>query len=192
MSVLANEKLVTTEELLALPEDGVDRELIRGSLRERPMTRRNRWHSRVETVIARLLDVWLDEQPEPRGEVVSGEAGFQLSRDPDTAVGIDVAYVPAEIVSKSVDRTYFEGPPRLAVEILSPSDTQEQIDEKVELYLEIGVAVVWVVNPRLRTVTVYRADTPPAVFTGGQELMAEPHLPGFRTTVARIFGERAP
>jgi hypothetical protein len=39
--------LMTTEELLAIPEDGTDRWLIAGELRERPMTRRNRFHSRT-------------------------------------------------------------------------------------------------------------------------------------------------
>jgi hypothetical protein len=36
---------MTTAQLLALPDDGVERELIRGELRERPTTRRNRLHA---------------------------------------------------------------------------------------------------------------------------------------------------
>ncbi len=48
MSTTVSKRPMTTEELLALPEDGLDRELIRGQLREKPMTRRNRWHSRNE------------------------------------------------------------------------------------------------------------------------------------------------
>jgi hypothetical protein len=38
---------MTTEELLALPPGGVERWLIRGKLRQKPMTIRNRWHSRI-------------------------------------------------------------------------------------------------------------------------------------------------
>ena len=45
-------QLMTTEELLAIPEDGTDRWLIAGELRERPMTRRNRFHSRVTFRVA--------------------------------------------------------------------------------------------------------------------------------------------
>jgi Uma2 family endonuclease len=145
---------MTTEELLSLPEDGIDRELIRGQLREKPMIRCNRRHSRVEILIGTALEKWLESRPEPSGEVVSGEAGFRLRRDPDSTVGIDVAYVSAEVAAREPNAMYFEGPPVLAVEILSPSDKQEEIDEKVEveLYLETGVAVVWVVNPRFKTV----------------------------------------
>jgi len=71
-------RLMTTEELLALPEDGTDRWLIAGELRERPagelrerpMTVRNRFHSRVTIRVGKSLDNWLDEQPEPRGQVL--------------------------------------------------------------------------------------------------------------------------
>src|SRR5690349_20342695 len=90
---------LTTEDLLALPENGTDRELIRGELREKPVTRRNRRHSRTMVRIGYLLERWLQRQPEPRGEVVCGEAGFRLLRNPDTTVGIDVAYVSAEVAS---------------------------------------------------------------------------------------------
>lgn len=188
MSTLVSTRQMTTEEMLAFPEDGVDRELIRGQLRERPMTRRNRWHSSVEASIAHILRGWLDIQPEPRGLVVSGEAGFRLRRDPDSTVGIDVAYVSAEVAAIEPDVMYFEGPPVLAVEILSPSDKQEEIDEKVELYLETGVAVVWVVNPRFKTVCVYRPGADPELFSQRHELAAEPHLPGFRVKLASLFG----
>ena len=100
-----------------------------------------------------------------------------------------MAYVSAEVAAINPEAAYFEGPPVLAVEILSPSDVQEEIDEKVELYLETGVAIVWVVNPRFATITVYRPNAAPVMFSGDQELSAEPHLPGFRVAVSKIFGK---
>jgi Uma2 family endonuclease len=188
MSTIVRPSTMTTEEMLALPDDGMDRELIHGQLREKPMTKRNRWHSVAEAQIAMLLGIWLKGQPEPRGRVVSGEAGFRLRRNPDTSVGIDVAYVSLEVVAATPDSApFFEGPPTLAVEILSPSDKQEEIDDKIAAYLEFGVLLVWVVNPRFRTVCVYRPGAAPELFNEHQELSAEPHLPGFRTPVAAIF-----
>ena len=77
---------MTTGELLSLPEDGTDRWLIAGELRERPMTLRNRFHSRAMVRLAYLLERWLEEQPEPRGQILAGEAGIILRRDPDTTV----------------------------------------------------------------------------------------------------------
>jgi Uma2 family endonuclease len=134
---------MTTEELLALPANGVDRWLIRGRLREKPRTVRNRWHSRILVRVAQFLDVWLDQQPGPRGSVLGGEAGVRLCRSPDTTVGIDVVYVSAEVMAAQTAATrLIGGVPVLAVEVLPPNDTQDEINEKVDGYLEAGVRLV--------------------------------------------------
>jgi Uma2 family endonuclease len=181
-------RLMTLEEMLALPEVDVDRELFEGRLVERPMTLRNRWHSGAEARLARLLCEWLETLPEPRGQIHSGEAGFRIRRNPDTSVGIDVAYVSAEVIAATPETSpYFEGPPILAVEILSPSNLHGEMVEKIRAYLDAGVALVWLVDPYFRTVIVYRPDVPPQMFNVQQELSGEPHLPGFKTAVTRIF-----
>jgi Uma2 family endonuclease len=181
--------LMTTEELLALPVDGVERWLIRGELREKPMTVRNRFHSRALVLVGQCLLNWLDKQPEPRGQVLGGEAGVRLRRTPDSTVGVDVVYVSAETVAQQTDdTTLIDGVPVLAVEILSPSDTQEEIHEKVGEYLRVGVRIVWVMDPADRTVRVYGPDAGPQLFNEFQELTGDPHLPGFRAPVARLFG----
>lgn len=64
---------MTTEQLLTLPDDGVERWLIKGQLREKPMTVRNRWHSRVMIRVGFLLENWRQNQPEPRGSVLGGK-----------------------------------------------------------------------------------------------------------------------
>jgi len=180
-------ELMTWEEFLALPDDGMEHDLIRGELRTKPMTRRNQHHARTEARIAHLLSSWLESHSAYSGLIVSGEAGFRLSRNPDIGVGIDVAYVGADVVDSSRDSADFEGPPILAVEIRSPSDTQEEIDEKISLYLETGVAVVWIVHPRFKTVTVDRPNAEPVLFHKDQTIDAEPHLPGFRAVVGKFF-----
>ena len=80
--------------------------------------------------------------------------------------------------------------PVLAVEILSPSDTQESITDKISAYLRAGVALVWIVEPVFRTIIIYRPDAQPQLVNLDQELSAEPHLPGFRVTVADLFPRR--
>jgi Uma2 family endonuclease len=188
MSTATAPRLMTTEELLALPDDGVERWLIRGELREGGMTRRNRWHSRIEARLAHLLGEWLDRQPEPRGAVYSGEAGVILRRDPDTTVGVNVAYVSAEIAAAEPDdTTMLLGVPTLAVEVLSPTNTEEQVNEKLDAYRDARVPLVWVVDPHLRTVLALRPGVEPVLFNVTSEIDAEPHLPGFRVPVGRIF-----
>ena len=88
---------MTSEALLALPDNGTDRWLIRGELREKPMTVHNRLHSKITASVTTCLKNWRDAQPAPRGDVLCGEAGVRLTRDPDTTVGIDVVYVSADL-----------------------------------------------------------------------------------------------
>jgi Uma2 family endonuclease len=190
MNVEAAAHSMTREEFWALPDDGVERQLIRGVLMEKPMTRRNRKHSRVEAKLARLLGDWLAGLPEPRGEILAGEAGFNLRRDPVTGVGIDLAYISAELSAATPEgAVYVDGVPILAVEILSPSDTLEEILEKVTEYLGVGVAQVWLVEPVFRTVTVYRAATEPQLYNATSELSGDPEMPGLRIQVAEIFSK---
>lgn len=180
--------LMTTEEFLALPDDGVDRELIRGELREYPMTTRAYAHSRVNMRLAHIFVDWLDRQPLPRGEVIGGEARVRLFRDPDTMVGIDLAYISPDAAARTErDASFVDGPPVLAIEILSPSQVVEDILAKVSDYLEAGVLIVWLVEPVFGTITVYRPDAEPEFFNKSQEITAEPQLPGFRVAVAEIF-----
>jgi Uma2 family endonuclease len=181
-------ELVTVEQLLAMPEDGIDRDLIRGQLKERPMTRRSRRHAKTEARVNHLLQVWLDRRPHPRGDVFSGEVGCILRRDPDTTVGIDVAYITAEHAAQQTDATrLIEGPPLLAVEILSPSDTHEDVAARVDEYLACGVALVWIVDTHFQTVTVHRRNSPPELCNVTQTLAADPELPGFSVAVKDLF-----
>ncbi len=186
-ATIASEPM-TTEALLALPDDGVERWLIRGQLREKPMTVRNRLHSKVLVSLASCLKNWRDAQPEPRGDVLGGEAGVRLRRDPDTTVGIDIVYVSPEVLARQTDETtLIEGVPLLAVEILSPSNTIDEINEKIDAYLSVGVPLVWIMDPYRRTATIYRPQRPARLVAEGEELSGEPVLPGFRVALADLF-----
>ncbi len=188
MSIVSPPDLVTLDQFLLIPRDDMDRELIRGEVRERPMTRRNRFHAKAEANLARLIGNWVANQTEPTGAVYSGEVGCILHRNPDTNVGIDVAYFSLEtIASQSNVTTMIDGAPILAIEILSPSDQQAEIAEKVGVYLDAGVKLVWIVDPHFRTVTVHREQTPPVLFNVNQSISGESILNGLELNVAEIF-----
>jgi Uma2 family endonuclease len=179
---------MTTAELLAMPDDGIDRWLINGELREREMPVRNRFHSETMSKVAQHLSNWRDSQPQPRGKVLTGDAGVRLPGEPETTFGIDIVYITTDVLANQPpDTTIVEGVPTLAVEILSPSDTQEDINEKVDALLAAGVSLVWLIDPHARTVVVRRPDAAPRMFNEQEEMTAEPHLAGFRVAVARLF-----
>ena len=186
MSIGVSEKQMTAEEFLALPDDGTERMLLRGRLWEKPMTKRNRWHCRVENRIGQLISNWLDSVGRPIGEVYSGEAGFRLSSD--TVVGIDVAYADHSVATRDSDETtMLEGSPILAVEILSPNDKQDEINAKIDDYLAAGVRFVWIVDTHFETVVVHQPGQTPEMFAGDEELVCEPEMPGFRVKARHIF-----
>jgi Uma2 family endonuclease len=181
-------KRMTVDEFLALPEDGVRRWLIRGEIREEGMTIRNRFHSSAMANLAYELGVWRRTQPKPWGQVVCGEAGVRLDANDDETIGVDVAYVSHNVlVQQSGDSTIIEGVPTLIVEILSPSTQMQNVDEKIDLYLEAGVPLVWVVDPRDETVTIYQPGKRPTLVNADENLIGESALPGFDVPVARLF-----
>ena len=83
--------------------------------------------------------------------------------------------------------TMLEGAPTLVVEVLSPSDKLEDVNEKIDEYLDSRVPIVWIIDPRFQTVTVHRKDAEPELFNRNASLSAEPHLPGLSLDVRSIF-----
>jgi Uma2 family endonuclease len=77
--------------------------------------------------------------------------------------------------------------PDLVVEVVSPSDRMTDVQAKVDDYLRAGVRLVWVVEPRARTVTAYVPGRPPRVYGEADDLDGGDVLPEFRLPVAEIF-----
>ena len=122
---------------------------------------------------------------------VCPETGFVLQRDPDTVRAPDVAFVSSERTGGRRRRgPYFEGAPDLAVEVLSPGNTDREMTEKVAEYLAAGGRVVWVVDPRQQRVTVHRPECVPRHLSREDTLDGAPVLQGFRLPLAEIFGPR--
>ena len=196
MAMLSDAGLLTTEQCLAPPDDGLERDLIQGRVRVLGRvtggTDDGPRHAPHLGGDERSLPApaWVKSTPAPRGRVLTGEAAFRLRQNPDTLVGIDVAYISAELAAVVLVGTFsIDGVPVLAVEILSRSDSQEGITAKIADYLAAGAALVWVVGPVFQTVSVYRPDAPPTMFDVTQQLDGGPRLAGFRSDVAEVFAD---
>lgn len=189
MSVDSPPRRMTVDEFLSLRDRrDVERMLIRGELWERKMTYRHPWHSSVLMKVAFFLEQWYRSQSELIGTVVGGDAGFRIMGPKDSIVGIDAAFVPKDTpLYRYGGKVVFDGPPILAVEILSPSDRQKDIDTKVDIYLGANIPLVWIIAPHQQTVTVYRPDAEPKLFAQSATLSGEPHLPGLTIPVGELF-----
>jgi Uma2 family endonuclease len=182
---MSTTSLVTAAELLDLPTGmGKRYELITGELRVMSPSgwRHGKIVSRLNAKLASFVEK-LD-----LGIVFGAETGFLLASNPDTVRAPDVSFVSKQNVPKEEPQeSFWPGAPDLSVEVLSPSDRTGEVDEKIEAWLTAGCAAVWVVDPKLRTVAIYRPDQNAEVRSAGQALTGEPILPGFSYAVDELF-----
>jgi Uma2 family endonuclease len=81
--------------------------------------------------------------------------------------------------------------PDLAVEVVSPSNTAEEILTKIEEYFRAGAKRVWVIYPSLQQVYVYVSPTQNHILSRSDRLDGEDILPGFELPVSLLFDEAA-
>ncbi len=98
----------------------------------------------------------------------------------------DVALVWAARMPAGTNDPELFIPPDLVVEAVSPTNTFDQQLERVFEYLEAGVPLVWVVQPAIRLLHVYRRDGSVAVFRAGATLN-DALLPGLSLEVGKVF-----
>jgi Uma2 family endonuclease len=157
-------------------------ELVEGVLVEKAM---GFLESRIAIVIGRLLDSYCEQKDLG---IVAGEAGLMrltsgLVRIPDVSVVL-WSRLPGRRIPKEAIPSLT---PDLAVEVLSKSNTAEEIDRKVLEYFTGGSQCAWIVDPDTRSVRVYVSPAESVLLTGDQLVKADGVLPGFEISVAEIF-----
>jgi len=173
-------RLMTAEELLEMPDDGMLHELVHGELLT--MTPAKAAHGKIGMAIAFRLAHYVDEHR--LGATFTSDTGFVLSRNPDTVRAPDASFVRAE--RNRFEDEFFPGAPDLAVEVISPSDRHGEVEQKVREYLAAGTQMVVVIDPRKQTAAVH---TP----AGDQRLSIDDTLdgadvvPGWRLSLRDIF-----
>ena len=171
----------TIDDLYNVPEDGQKYELVDGEIVVSPA---GFYHSQIAVRIGYLLLRFLEDSP--LGIVCGADVGIILPngnlRSPD------VSFIKNEkLPGGKAPETFGEIIPDLVVEVLSPSDNMRQVADKIGEFLECDVPLVWLVDPKARTVTVYRSLTDTRQLAGDDTIDAAPVLPGFTTKVSDFF-----
>ena len=176
--------LLTAEDLLRLYGEGVRGELIRGVLRETmPSGQR---HGKIVARLLILLGMFIE--PRRLGTLVASDSGVLLERDPDTVREPDIAFTSiARLPADAVLDGYAEVVPDLVVEIVSPGDRQRDLADKVAMWLNHGVRLVWVVRPASRAIEVHRSAAAVETLNEAATLSGNDVLPGFSCSVSAIF-----
>ncbi|GAB4545722.1 MAG: hypothetical protein OHK0023_04440 [Anaerolineae bacterium] len=124
------------------------------------------------------------------GEVMT-ESGFLLATDPDTVRAPDVAFVArARIPATHGD--YYAFAPDLAVEVVSPANTDTEMAEKIAQYFAAGAQQVWVIYPKARVIYVYRSAKDVTILDMNDTLEGGDLLRGFAVRVRDIFAQLRP
>lgn len=177
--------LLTADDLMRLPRGrGARHELIRGELRTMPPSGEE--HGIVAGEVFGIVRDYV--KLNRLGYVLAAETGFSIAHNPDTVRAPDMAFISARRFPMSGPSTkYSEIAPDLLAEVVSPSDTENEVIAKVQQWLAFGVRLVWVVYPRTRSVIVYRSLRDPQRLASNDELTGEDILPGFKCKVADFF-----
>ena len=182
-TAVATQTQYTPEDLLDLP-DSESFELVRGQLVERNMGIESSWISS-----GLLVRLWRFCEDQDIGWVLPPDCGYQcFPHDPRMVRKVDVSFVrkgrfPGDVLPKGWARIA----PDLAIEVISPNDLAEELEEKLIDYRKADVPLVWVIYPKCRTVMVYRRDGSISRLFEGDELSGEDVVPGFRCKIREIL-----
>ena len=168
----------TPEELYESLDEEPKAELIDGEIITMPPATIR--HSRTSDMILTLTRLFVEAQG--LGEVFSN-AGMRLGEQRYVP---DVAFV-ASAHADRMQETHIAGAADLVVEVISPSDTYSEVEEKVADWLNAGTQAVVVVDPRRRMVKVHRSVTDATVLTESDTLAVDDVVPGWEMPVREIF-----
>ena len=158
-------------------------ELIDGVLVEKPMGTRE---SLLAVVISGLLRNHVE--PGDLGVVLGADGVLRL--DPKTLRAPDVSFIPWSAFPNGEipeDEAYWSVAPALAVEVLSPTNTDAEIDRKLGELFAAGCKLAWVIDPVTQSAKVYTSPKKLKEVDATGTLDGGKVLPGFKLALADLF-----
>jgi len=178
-------KYLTADDLLAMPDGGEGYELVDGRLVRKGMGSKS---SYVNRRVSRFVGTYADDND--LGWVFESECGYQcFPYEPNRVRKPDVSFIRKDRLPEGdLPDGWLRIRPDLAVEVISSKDRAEKLFAKLADYRAIGVPLVWVVDPKSKTVVVQVAGQPTQrVFEAEEELTGGDVLPGFSVKVSDLF-----
>jgi len=177
-------KVWTDEEFMALPKDGHHYEIVNGELVD--MGSSGALHGYVCSLILAALASYV--LPKKLGVILDSSTAFKMKngnrRSPD------ISFFAKERLQGMTELPtgFLDGAPDLAIEVLSPGNTVEEIHDKLVEYFENGTRLVWIIHPSEHYILVYRsAQEPDRLLKSVDSLDGEEVIPGFTLPVAELF-----
>ena len=185
MQPLANSKALTDEQFMSLPEDSYCYEYVDGKLVI--LANSGVEHGYLALILGYFLTGFV--RTHKLGVTCDSSTAFKMKtgnkRSPD------LAFIAKERLQglKRLPKGFFDGSPDLAVEIISPNNTFEEIHNKLVEYFENGTRLVWVILPDEECVLVYRKPKPSKLLQLEDSLDGEDVIPNFNLPLSELFQE---
>lgn len=175
---------ITADEFFEMSFPNERTELVRGEVIR--MSPTGAEHGVVAGNIHTLLHVHV--KANKLGVVCAAETGFTIARDPDTVRAPDTAFVSHErMAGMPRPRKCWPFAPDLAVEVVSPGDTAEEIETKVGEWFAGGTRRVWVFYPVPCKAHDYGSPTNVRILQAEDVLDGGDVVPGFTCRVSEVF-----
>ena len=188
MTAAATEHLITADEFLHMKEqEGA--ELVDGRIVEVPMGGMSSW---LGGELLFLIRSYLASNP--MGWVFPQETGIAIWPDrPRHVRKPDLAFVRrGRLPGGQPQHGWTTVVPDLAVEVISPGDEAEDLEQKLREYREAGIPLIWVIYPISRSAHILGANRPRVELGPDGVLDGEDILPGFKLPLSELFAAAEP
>ncbi len=178
---------ISEHELELLSRDNPDARLetdCKGNLISMPPTGSETGDRNLE--LAFQVKLW--NKQSKSGKVFDSSTGFKLSND--AVRSPDVSWVKIEkwnSLTKEQKRKFAPIDPDFVIELMSPTDDLDELQDKMEEYMNCGVRLGWLINPDAKQVEIYRQSQETEVLNNPQTLSGENIMPGLLVRLEDIF-----
>lgn len=178
-------KVWAEQAFITLPDQESQYELVDGELVD--MGNSGMEHGNIGTFLGGALEFYA----RPRNLGVTCDSSTAFAMQSGNKRSPDISFVTRERLQgiTRLPKGFFQGAPDLAVEVISPSNTFEQIHNKLVEYFDNGCRLAWVINPDERSILIYHQPEPDRLLTRTDFLDGEEILPGFTLPVVDLFIE---
>lgn len=174
---------VTSDDLLNLPSE-LRYELIRGKLIDTSPPPGGEHGVRTNRLSARAT---LFAEDHDLGFGFAAETGFKIASDPDTVLAPDWAFISRDRMPSPIPRGHVPVVPDIVLETRSPKDSAREVAQKVGMWLEAGVRIVWELDPANNRLAIHRKGITTRFLGSDKLLTGEDVLPGFELPLTTVF-----
>jgi Uma2 family endonuclease len=181
-------RVLTVKQFARLPDEARGYELVNGHLEAIKVSNMS---TRIGLRIGTRLDVYCDQIQ--AGYVFGSDQNYQCFGDGKTVRKADASFIHKSRMSIAEYEAdgFCQIVPDLVVEVTSPRDLLSKVERKMQMWIDAGVKLAWLVKPETKSVTVYAMGQKPVILVETDMLTGEPVLPGFAVPLADVFANPA-